>query len=124
MKEDRQHFWWHAIEMIFLYEPQLLREGRRYTTFVHEDYIHSNGVLFASKAQNDTHRKLQRQFRAGYGAPHHIAQPWFADSGYPQPWLPDYDLPKNDHQHFLNLEDGDWRWYSLIIPDRMWIVLS
>ena len=121
--KERKHFWMRAIEIIFLYEPQFLLAGQRCDTLIQQDYIHSCGVLFASKARDFTHRKLQRQFRVRYGAPHHIAQPWFADSGYPQPWLP-YSQPESDHQHFLNLEDEDWRWYSLIIPDRMWIVLS
>ena len=107
---ERKHFWMRAIEIIFLYEPQFLLAGQRYDTLIQQDYIHSCGVLFASKASVFTHLKLQRQFRVGYGAPHHIAQPWFADSGYPQPWLP-YAQPESDHQHFLNLEDGDWRWF-------------
>ena len=86
MKEDRQHFWWRAIEMIFLYEPQLLREGRRYTTLLHEDYIHSNGVLFASKTFSAQHRKLQKEFRAGLvPCLHHLVQPWFP--GYPRELL-------------------------------------
>ena len=100
---ERKHFWMRAKEIIFLYEPQFLFTGQRCDTLIQQDYIHWCGVLFASKAQNDTHRKLQRQFRAEYGAPHHFAQPWFASYGfssYGLPYIPDYDL------------------------GRMWIVLS
>ena len=85
--EDRKHFWRRAIEMIFTYEPKLLSDNiityparlpysARCDPLIQRDYIHSCGVLFASKACAGNHRKLQRQFRASYGAPHHIAQPW------------------------------------------------
>ena len=70
--------------MIFLYEPKLLREGRRWDGLVQQDYVNSGGVLFVSKAKPANHRKLQRQFRAGYGAPNHFEQPWFGDYDYPR----------------------------------------
>ena len=86
MKEDRKHFWRRAIEMIFLYEPELLREGKRYTALIHEDYIHSSGVLFARKTLNFQHRKLQREFRHGLvPCLNHLHQPWFPD--YPRELL-------------------------------------
>ena len=90
--KERKHFWRRAIEMIFTYEPKLLSDNiityptrlhysARCDPLIQQDYIHSCGVLFASKACAGNHRKLQRQFRASYGAPHHIAQPW--SYGYP-----------------------------------------
>ena len=55
----------------------------------------SCGVLFASDVDISQplyvvidhlfiQRELQRQFRAGYGAPNHFEQPWFTDYDYPR----------------------------------------
>ena len=93
--EERKHFWRRAIEMIFLYEPKLLKESNRYDALIQQDYIHSCGVLFASDVDLSQpvncsidhlflQRELQRQFRAGYGAPNHFEQQWFADYDYPR----------------------------------------
>ena len=65
--EERKHFWTRAIEMIFLYDPKLLEESQRCDALIQQDYIHSCGVLFASDVEWANQRKLQRQFRAGYG---------------------------------------------------------
>ena len=88
--------------MIFLYEPKLLKEGQRCDALIQQDYIHSCGVVFASDVNISQplyvwypncnpilnhlliQRELQRQFRAGYGAPNHFKQPWFADYDYPR----------------------------------------
>ena len=81
--------------MIFLYEPKLLKESNRYDALIQQDYIHSCGVLFASDVDLSQpvyvvidhlflQRELQRQFRAGYGAPNHFEQPWFVDYDYPR----------------------------------------
>ena len=85
--QERKYFWRRAIEIIFLYERQnthlpvlLLQEGQRYIDdVVQQDYIHSCGVLFASETCVANHQTLQRQFRASYGAPNHLAQPWLPD---------------------------------------------
>ena len=77
--EERKHFWKRALEMIFLYEPELLEDSQRCDALIQQDYIHSCGVLFASNTCVANHQELQRQFRAGYGAPNHLAQPWFPD---------------------------------------------
>ena len=82
--EERKHFWRRAIEIIFLYEPKSLQEGQRCDKLIQQDYIqcvtaYSCGVLFASNTCVANHQELQRQFRAGYGAPNHLAQPWFPD---------------------------------------------
>ena len=93
--EERKHFWTRAIEMIFLYEPKLLQKSQRCDALIQQDYIHSCGVLFASDVEwaDQLHfvidhlfiqRELQRQFRAGYGAPNHFEQPWFTDYDYPR----------------------------------------
>ena len=93
--ERRKHFWRRAIEMIFLYEPKLLEESQRCDALIQQDYIHSCGVLFASDVDISQplyvvidhlfiQRELQRQFRAGYGAPNHFEQPWFTDYDYPR----------------------------------------
>ena len=70
--EERKYFWRRATEIIFMCEPKLLLHGkhyRRYPALVQQDYIHSCGVLFASKAQVKWHRRLQRKFRAACKAP-------------------------------------------------------
>ena len=70
--EERKHFWKRAIEIIFMCEPKLLLDGkyyRRCDALVQQDYSHSCGVLFASKARAAIHRHLQRKFRAGCKAP-------------------------------------------------------
>ena len=70
--EERKYFWQRAIEIIFMCEPKLLLHGkhyRRYPALVQQDYIHSCGVLFASKAKAAMHRHLQIQFRASCKAP-------------------------------------------------------
>ena len=70
--EERKHFWKRAIEIIFMWEPKLLLDGKyyhRYDALIQQDYIHSCGVLFASKAQVKWHRRLQRKFRAACKAP-------------------------------------------------------
>ena len=70
--EERKYFWRRATEIIFMCEPKLLLEGkyyRRCDALIQQDYIHSCGVLFASKAQAALHRRLQRKFRAGCKAP-------------------------------------------------------
>ena len=79
--EERKHFWRRAIEMTFLYEPELLREGRRCDRLMQQDYIHSCGVLFAPKACATIHRHLQRKFRAGCRVPI-IAQSWYRMRGF------------------------------------------
>ena len=61
--EERKYFWRRATEIIFMCEPKLLLHGkhdRRYPALVQQDYIHSCGVLFASKAKVAMHR-LQLQ---------------------------------------------------------------
>ena len=71
-KEERRHFWKRAIEIIFTYESKFLLEDQPYQRcdiLTQQDYIHSCGVLFASKAQAALHRRLQRKFRAGCKAP-------------------------------------------------------
>ena len=89
--------------MIFLYEPKLLEESQRCDALIQQDYIHSCGVLFASDVDISQplyvvidhlfiQRELQRQFRAGYGAPNHFEQPWFPDYYYPRAIL-DYYSP-------------------------------
>ena len=82
--DERKFFWRRAIEMIFLYEPKLLEESQRCNALIQQDYIHSCGVLFASDVGWADQRELQRQFRAGYGAPNHFEQPWFGDYDYPR----------------------------------------
>ena len=70
--EERKYFWQRAIEIIFMCEPKLLLHGkhyRRYPALVQQDYIHSCGVLFASKAKVAMHRHLQSEFRASCKAP-------------------------------------------------------
>ena len=70
--EERKYFWQRAIEIIFMCEPKLLLHGkhyRRYPALVQQDYIHSCGVLFASKAKAAMHRHLQSKFRASCKAP-------------------------------------------------------
>ena len=57
--EERKYFWRRATEIIFMCEPKLLLHGkhdRRYPALVQQDYIHSCGVLFASKAKVAMHR--------------------------------------------------------------------
>ena len=61
--EERKYFWRRATEIIFKCEPKLLLHGkhdRRYPALVQQDYIHSCGVLFASKGKVAMHR-LQLQ---------------------------------------------------------------
>ena len=70
--EERKYFWQRAIEIIFMCQPKLLLHGkhyRRYPALVQQDYIHSCGVLFASKAKVAMHRHLQSEFRASCKAP-------------------------------------------------------
>ena len=70
--EERKYFWRRATEIIFMCEPKLLLDGKyyhRYDALIQQDYIHSCGVLFASKAQVKWHRRLQRKFRAACKAP-------------------------------------------------------
>ena len=70
--EERKYFWRRATEIIFMCEPKLLLDGkyyRRCDALVQQDYSHSCGVLFASKARAAIHRHLQRKFRAGCKAP-------------------------------------------------------
>ena len=70
--EERKYFWQRAIEIIFMCQPKLLLHGkhyRRYPALVQQDYIHSCGVLFASKAKVAMHRHLQSKFRASCKAP-------------------------------------------------------
>ena len=70
--EERKYFWQRAIEIIFMCEPKLLLHGkhyRRYPALVQQDYIHSCGVLFASKAKVAMHRHLESKFRASCKAP-------------------------------------------------------
>ena len=70
--EERKYFWRRAAEIIFMCEPKLLLHGkyyRRYDALIQQDYSHSCGVLFASKANTKMHRHLQRKFRAGCKAP-------------------------------------------------------
>ena len=70
--EERKDFWRRAIEIIFMCEPKSLLHGkhyRRYPALVQQDYIHSCGVLFASKAKVAMHRHLERKFRASCKAP-------------------------------------------------------
>jgi hypothetical protein len=98
--EERKHFWGRAIEMIFLYEPKLLEDSQRCDALIQQDYIHSCGVLFASNVDWADQRELQRQFRAGYGAPNHFEQPWFPDSYYPRALL-----------------DSDWYDFALLVSD-------
>ena len=76
--------WKQALEMIFLYEPELLEDSQRCDALIQQDYIHSCGVLFACDVGWADQRELQRQFRAGYGAPNHFEQQWFADYDYPR----------------------------------------
>ena len=95
--EERKHFWTRAIEMIFLYDPKLLKKSQRCDALIQQDYIHSCGVLFASDIEWANQRELQRQFRAGYGAPNHVEQPWFPDYYYPRAIL------ESEVYHFLYL---------------------
>ena len=70
--EERKYFWRRATEIIFMCEPKLLLDGkyyRRCDALIQQDYIHSCGVLFASKAQVALHRHLQRKFRASCKPP-------------------------------------------------------
>ena len=70
--EERKYFWRRATEIIFMCEPKLLLDGKtyhRYDALIQQDYIHSCGVLFASKAEVKWHRCLQRKFRASCKAP-------------------------------------------------------
>ena len=70
--EERKYFWQRAIEIIFMCQPKLLLHGkhyRRYPALVQQDYIHSCGVLFASKAKDAMHRHLESKFRASCKAP-------------------------------------------------------
>ena len=70
--EERKYFWRRATEIIFMCEPKLLLDGkyyRRCDALIQQDYSHSCGVLFASKARAAMHRHLQRKFRAGCKAP-------------------------------------------------------
>ena len=70
--EERKYFWQRAIEIIFMCQPKLLLHGkhyRRYPALVQQDYIHSCGVLFASKAEDAMHRHLESKFRASCKAP-------------------------------------------------------
>ena len=100
--EERKHFWKRALEMIFLYEPELLEDSQRCDALIQQDYIHSCGVLFASDVGWADQRELQRQFRAGYGAPNHFEQPWFPDYYYPRAILDYYyPLPESATIHFL-----------------------
>ena len=99
--------------MIFLYEPKLLEESQRCDALIQQDYIHSCGVLFASDVDISQplyvvidhlfiQEELQRQFRAGYGAPNHFEQPWFPDYYYPRAILDYYyPLPESATIHFL-----------------------
>ena len=91
--DERKFFWRRTIEMIFLYEPQLLEESQRCDALIQQDYIHSCGVLFSSDVPSavcfvidhlSRQRELKHQFRAGYGAPNHFEQPWFGDYDYPR----------------------------------------
>ena len=94
--------WKQALEMIFLYEPELLEDSQRCDALIQQDYIHSCGVLFASDVGWADQRELQRQFRAGYGAPNHFEQPWFPDYYYPRAILDYYyPLPESATIHFL-----------------------
>ena len=78
--EHRKLFWKVAVEMIFLYETILLQEDQRCEPLVHQDYIHSCGILFASEAYSCEHSELQMLFRRCYGAPNHLVQPWSVNS--------------------------------------------
>ena len=82
--EERKHFWKRAIEIIFTYEPKSLLGDKPYQRcdpLIHQDYIHSCGVLFASEAFVHNHRVLQRQFRLGYGA-FYGSEHWFPLRGF------------------------------------------
>ena len=82
--EERKHFWKRAIEIIFMWEPKLLLDGKYYhrcDALIQQDYIHSCGVLFAPKACATIHRHLQRKFRAGCRVPI-IAQSWYRMRGF------------------------------------------
>ena len=82
--EERKHFWKRAIEIIFLWEPKLLLDGKYYhrcDALIQQDYIHSCGVLFAPKACATINRHLQRKFRAGCRVPI-IAQSWYRMRGF------------------------------------------
>ena len=90
--EERKHFWKRALEMIFLYEPELLEDSQRCDALIQQDYIHSCGVLFSSDVPSavcfvidhlSRQRELKHQFRAGYGA-HFVEQPWVVDYDYPR----------------------------------------
>ena len=78
--ELRKDFWRLAMELIFLYDRELLQEGRRCERVIHQDYIHSCGILFACKPCSIERWKLQDRFRRFYGAPNHFLQPWFVNS--------------------------------------------
>ena len=78
--ELRKDFWRLAMELIFLYDRELLQEGRRCERVIHQDYIHSCGILFACKPCSIERWKLQDRFRRFYGAPNHLLQPWFVNS--------------------------------------------
>ena len=94
--EERKHFWTRAIEIIFLYEPKRSL-SHRCDAVIQQDYIHSCGVLFASDVEWAHQQDLQEQFRAGYGAPNHVEQPWFPDYYYPRAVL------ESEVYHFLYL---------------------
>ena len=100
--EERKHLWRRALEMIFLYEPELLEDSQRCDALIQQDYIHSCGVLFACDVGWADQQELQRQFRVGYGAPNHFEQPWFPDYCYPRAILDYYyPLPESATIHFL-----------------------
>ena len=57
--QERKYFWRRATEIIFMCEPKLLLDGkyyRRCDALIQQDYSHSCGVLFASKARPAMHR--------------------------------------------------------------------
>ena len=57
--EERKYFWRRATEIIFMCEPKLILDGkyyRRCDALIQQDYSHSCGVLFASKARPAMHR--------------------------------------------------------------------
>ena len=68
------------MELIFLYDRELLQEGRRCERVIHQDYIHSCGILFACKPCSLEQWILHNRFRLFYGAPNHLLQPWFVNS--------------------------------------------
>jgi len=68
------------MELIFLYDRELLQKGRRCERVIHQDYIHSCGILFACKPCSLEQWILHNRFRGFYGAPNHLLQPWFVNS--------------------------------------------